>query len=233
MKKLWVLILLFVIILGVFYKSGYRTGTIIVSIPMVNTDIFIDQKKKVTTEKDSQEIRIKISPGEHQIIIAHAGYFPWAKKFEVKSGEALGFDPILVTQNATGEIITRVDLEYENIRKKVTYNTPPTKDKPRISQNKEVSLWLENNIILIKTGGNIKTVIAPESPIKNLEFYKNRSDAVIFSAGENVFVIETDANPENIQNIFPIFKGTDPHFTPNDLGSIYVLDGATLMAVVI
>jgi len=229
------------------YKLGYRFGNnfkigklgiVSMEIPIINTDIFVDQNKKITTTKDNETVKLSLSPRQHTIIISRLGYFPWKKDFTVPSGGAVNLFPIFVTQNASGQIIKQNDPEYWKLRQQVLADKLPTKDSPRISKDGSVSIWLENNAIIVKfisprsdLGLDSKVVIQPETQIKNVYFYKDRSDAVIFSTGDSVFVIET--NKTGTQNFIPIFKGTNPHFIETDPNFIYVLDGETLMEVVI
>ena len=90
---------------------------------------------------------------------------------------------------------------------------------------------MENNTITAKISDKIYDVIKPETPIRNLYFYKNRIDSVIFSNGNSVYVIEI--SKEGTQNFMPIYKGQNPSFVETDPNFIYVLDGENLMQVII
>lgn len=241
MKKWGYGITAFIIILVVFYALDYRVGTFGVgrlghlemTIPLTNTDIFVDDEKKITTTGENEKVSIALSPTNHQTIVSRGGYLPWTKKFEIPSGSTVTLAPIFVTSNATGMIITARDPEYARIRNAVTRNALPVKENPRLSADGTTELWVEANTILVRRDGAIFTVLAPEPIITSVEFYKERSDVVLFSAGTGIFAIETDTNAEHIQNILPVFTGQTPRFAPNDDGSMYVLDGTLLMAVVI
>jgi hypothetical protein len=241
MKKYLTILAIIIIILGAFYFLGYRVGTfgigkqghIEMTVPFANTDIFADEEKKLTTSDENEKVSIALTPTEHQIIVSRGGYLPWAKKVRISQGERISLIPLFVTSNATGEIITNRDPNYSSIKNAVTRASLPTKENPRLSTDTSTEMWVEANTILIQRGGQTTTVIAPEPVITAAEFYKDRPDVLIFSAGTTIFAIETDANPENIQNLLPIFTGQTPKFTINDNNSIYVLDGTLLMAVVI
>jgi len=208
-----------------------RVGTVELTVPLVNTDVFVDKSQKITTDKDNQKISITLSPTTHQIIVSRAGYFPWTKKIDVQSLEVVTLSPIFVAQNSGGEYITVKDPQYYTIRNSITSSVLSTKESPKISGDKNVRIWVENNVIVAKVGEEIRTVLAPEETITSLDFYKGRTDAVLFSAGEGVFVIETDPNKDRVQNIMPIFKGTNPRFVVNNNDSMYVLNGTSLMAL--
>jgi hypothetical protein len=94
-----------------------------------------------------------------------------------------------------------------------------------------IKLWLEDNTI-ITSKNNLETkVIQPDTIVRNVAFYKDRTDAVIFSLNNAIYVIETDNS--GLQNFLPIYKGQEPDFITLDQNSIYVLDGQNLMQIAI
>ena len=92
-------------------------------------------------------------------------------------------------------------------------------------------MWVEDNAVVTQSGDKTNRVIQPDTVVKNVDFYKNRNDVVIFSLSNSIFVIE--ANNEGGQNFMPIYQGKDPSFLKASDDSIYVYDGDTLMQVVI
>lgn len=68
-------------------------------------------------------------------------------------------------------------------------------------------------------------------PIKNIDFYKNKRDVILFSAGSAIYAIE--ASRENTQNFQPIYKGKDPYFYESQDGSLYIKDGGSLFKAVL
>lgn len=241
MKYLWfgiVILLFFITILG--YNLGYRLkdnltigkiGELSMSIPMSLTHIYIDSSKKIETKKDNEEINIKLSPKTHSVIVARDGYFPWKKTFIIPSGSKIKLEPIFVSQNASGQIITQKDPEYWKIRGDVYRNILPSEKYPLKSKDKTTTLWVNNNSIYIRIASSTTKVIQTETPIRNVSFYKDRTDAIIFSTSDSIFVIETDTKSE--QNFMPIYRGTTPNFISNDPNFIYVLDIENLMQVII
>lgn len=232
-----IVVIIILSILGL-YKVGFRftdnytlgkTGYLNINTPVENTSIIIDRKTKILSTKQSE--KIALTPQTHEIIISREGFYPWTKKIKIPSNNTLVIFPIFISQNASGQIITKNDWEYWKIKNLVEKNSLPSTDKPLISKDRETSVWLENNAVLAKIRDKIHTVIQPETPIKNLSFYKDRNDVLIFSTDKAVYAIETDT--ANTQNFYPIYKGTDPKFVTATTTSIYVLDGDLLMEVVI
>lgn len=240
-KYFWMVFLSLCIILEIFfYFAGYRftdnfkigrSGDLVMTIPHQLTTIYIDNSEKLQTKKDNETVQIKLSPKTHSIIVSKEGYFPWTKTFSVPSNKKIYLSPIFVSQNASGQIITKNDPEYWKIRNLIYQNKPQTKINPLTSLNSKEKIWVEENSIMIYDGFLNKKVIKPETPINNISFYKDRVDAVIFSTENTIYVIETD--PAGSQNFMPIYRGTKPYFAKTDPNFIYVLDGEILMQIVI
>ncbi len=222
------------------YISGYRiknnftigkVGQVEIDIPLSGTAIFIDESKKITTTKDSETVQVKLSPRNHSFIVSREGYLPWIKKISVPSGKNIKLSPIFIASNASGQIIGTSDKEYYTIRNSIVYDAGATKEKPLFSKDNRTKLWLDDNAIYVETGSTTKKVIQPDTIIKNVSFYKNRSDVVVFSNQTSVYALEVESN--GIQNFMPIYRGQDPSFVTADENSLYILDNGTLMQVFI
>jgi hypothetical protein len=200
-----------------------------IALPAAN--IFIDESKKIVTTQENEVIEFSLSPRNHTIIVSRDGYFPWKKDFVMQSEGNINFSPVFVSSSPSGVIITNKDPEFWKIRNKIITDPLPTKNAPRTSGDGKVKLWIEDNGVMIEIASTTKTVIQPDPAIKNLYFYKDRSDIVIFSIANAIYVIET--SKEGTQNFMPIYKGNDPSFIEGDLNYIYVLDNGTLMQVTI
>jgi hypothetical protein len=242
-KKIYTtfLVVILVLIIGFAgFQKGFRltnnltlgkVGNVVIKIPLPLTSVFIDQSKKVTTSIDNETLTLPFSPRKHSIIISHDGYFPWKKDFTVPSGKIIELNPIFISQNATGEIITKNDPEYFNIRNQIIKGVTPTETTPKDSADKTAKLWLADNAIMVEVGSTTKIVIQPDTIIKNVEFYKNRNDVVIFSTTNTIYAIEVD--DLGGQNFMPIYRGQDPTFVKATENTIYVLDADNLMEVLI
>jgi hypothetical protein len=241
LKLIWIAIIIFVFIGALTaYFFGYRftknlsvakSGYLIIEAPLSNTFVYIDNKEKIQTQKDNEKIRIMLSPETHSVIVGRDRYFPWTKILEIEPNKEIKINPLYVSENASGQMITKNDPEYWKIRNQITNNRLPTEKTPIISPDNKYNLYVSNNSVIAKVGTTTINVIKPETPIKNVSFYKDRSDAVVFSTANGVFVIEIDTS--SYQNFMPIYKGTNPVFIKNDSNSIYILDGEALMQVVI
>lgn len=238
--KIYFGIVFFVILCSALYLFGFRIrnnftigriGSIQIVVPFSGTSVYIDESKKITSTKKDEIIEIKLSPREHSFIVSKDGYLPWAKKITVPSGKVKKLNPLFVSSSASGVIIPTADKEYYKIRNSIITDKSATKELPIISKDGTVKLWLEDNAILIETGSTTKMVIQPDNVIRNVSFYKNRNDVVIFSNQNSIYAIETET--DGIQNFIPIYRGEEPSFKVVDENSIYVYDNGTLMQVVI
>lgn len=231
-------IFLIIILVGFFlYKSNFRftdnfwiakVGTLNINLTEKDATIIIDKKTKVNAEKNVETF--SLSPQTHDIIISKEGYFPWTKKIKIKSNDTVSLTPFFISQNASGQIITVNDPEYWKIKDKIEKYVLPDSKNPLQTPNGDI-IWVENNAILMKSSGQIHTVIEPDTVIKNISLYKNRGDVIIFSTYNAIYAIETST--EGTQNFMPIYKGTEPRFILGEGNSLYVLDKDLLMQVVI
>lgn len=231
---------LLILIFAVLYIFGFRVtsnfkigrvGRVYITAPLSNTWIFINTSKKITTSTENQTVEVSLSPKKHTIIVARESYYPWKKDLEVSSNSTIKLNPLYVSQNPSGSIIPNGDPEYWKIINLIRNNTIPTKNSPRKSINGEALVWVEGKKIMIKHSEEEKEVLTTVTDVKNVDFYKDRSDAIIFSTSIGVYVIETDKNGG--QNFMPIYRGQDPYFVQTDINYIYVQDTAALMQVII
>jgi hypothetical protein len=237
----WLLVPLFILVLGIGASLGYRiqpdfsirkNGEMKIIVPLKDTSLFIDNEKILTTSGDTETITLPLSVTKHRVILSRDGYFPWMKDFPVKSQQATVLAPFLVTTNATGQIITTRDPEYWTISNRVRNAEVPTAEKPKISG--DVSLWAEGNTLLTKDSAGTHTIHTFKTPIIGLDFYKDRNDVALVATEQGIFALELIENAgDNKANIFPIYKGNNPLFEKTDIGYITVLDGENLMQVVI
>ncbi len=240
-KSLLPIFLILVILLFLFigYRNGYRvsnfsigkTGMVTIDAPLPLTYIFIDESRKIVTSKDNEKVNLSLSPRKHSVIVSRDGYFPWKKDFYVSSNAALALAPLYVSQNATGEIITQNDPEYASIRNSLQDISIPTQENPKVSIDGATKLWLEENAIMLSSGSTTSIVIQPDTLVRNIEFYKGRNDAVIFSTSDSVYVIEVRS--EDGQNFMPIYRGQSPIFRKASENSLFIWDANNLMEVVI
>lgn len=223
-----------------------KNGTLEVTFPLASTTLYVDNKKVDTAGTAGETIVKSLSVKTHSVIVARAGYLPWTKEVAIRPNETTVIKPIFVTQNATGQIITKNDKDYWTIRNKIQATKLPTVTNS-LKGPKEYYLFVENNTIYVayvKEGfsgdeasaedARVTKVITPKDPIHSVDFYADRTDVIVFASDSGVYaleVIEDAAN--NKANFLPIYTGTKPIFLKTDPSFLYVLDGENLLQVVI
>ncbi len=242
-KKTYFSIAVFVLLLALgsgFYFLGYRItdnfgvgklGSLALVLPYADTSVYIDSSSKTTATKNNEELTFKLSPNNHTIIISKDGYFPWKKDVTIPSSGEVTFSPVFVPTSTNGEIITKDDKNYTEIKQKVTSNDLPTRQDPLYSKDQSTFMWVEDNAIVTQSGSHTERVIQPDTIIRNADFYKDRNDIVMFSIENAIYLIE--ASKEGGQNFMPIYRGQDPTFVKADDNSIYVFDNNILMQITI
>ena len=224
------------------FIAGYRiqpsgriqkNGFLVATLPLKNTIVYVDDKKLVTTTEENQTITLPLSVRAHDVIIGREGYFPWMTQVTIEPGTSHTIQPLFITQNTTGQIITQKDAEYWNIRNRMYKEPLPSEQIPR--QQDSVSIWVSNNTIYLSTTqGEVKEIITPKDTVRSLDFYKDRTDVIMFAADTGVYVIDAvEHATEKVVNFFPVYKGSKPIFEKSMNSSVYVLDGENLMMVVI
>lgn len=211
-----------------------KNGSIEAVIPLINTTIFVDNTEVLTTTEENQTVRIPLRAKEHSIIIGRDGYFPWAKTVFVPAATTTKIQPMFVTQNATGQIVTQNDSQYWSLRGQIQNTIVPTRENPLTEGT--TSLWVENNTVYTKDLVTEKTIsiITPVDTIRGVSFYKDRTDVIVFASDNGVYALEALENAANNNaNFFPVYKGVSPIFQKTDPSFLYVLDGENLMMVVI
>ncbi len=227
--------------IGMLYSLGYRftesysigkMGTLLIQTPLTQTVVIIDKAEKIVTTTSNQNVAIKLSPRTHEVLIAREGYFPWVQDVSIPSGGNATVTPLFVSQNPSGQIITQVDPEYWDIRNKVESHILPTKEASLVSLDTTTRLWVTDNAIMFQVGTSTpRAIIQPDTIVKNVAFYKDRSDAVIFSTANGIYVIEREGH--GTQNFMPLYKGASPIFIKTNSQFIYIWDNNALMQVVI
>lgn len=235
----------FLIALGFFAYSYFGSkGVISITSPLPETVVFLDNVKYRTLDMN-ETLDMTVDVGSHTILVSKTGYFPWIKEVQVVEEGKIHLSPFMLLVNPSGQLITEADPEHDKIESLVREAPLPIRESPRKSESQNIEIWAVGNAIYASWIGKIED--APEyfcsttpcdpiisvfdgaEVIDNLEFYKNREDVIMFSAGNGIFAIETD--PRGTKNFQPIYTGTRPRFYKNGTDTLYVLDGEELAEI--
>ncbi len=282
----YTLLAVFFIIIPIItlYTSGYRigkgfrlveTGGIYIYSPEAGADIYVDDKKKKTTNIFQKELFLQdLTPGIYVVYITKEGFWPWAKEVEVEERKVTTTIAFLVPKEPKGEVISRtlaadptqatttpatkerlnpehtdiVNLfrEHEAEKKRIfalaaktAAATSTTENIPEIflATRGRVGLWQDGTRVTATWQKEVdslpnyfcrdkvceKTVVVFNSvaPIKDVDFYPGREDAVLIAVQNGIYVIEIDAR--KYQNFQPVYKGVDPYFVLSG-NTLYIKD---------
>lgn len=224
----------------VFYLMGYRitsefsfgkVGTITLNTPYKETTIYVNSNEKIVTDADTKVVEITLTPKTHKIIVSLKDFYPWTKDVKVPSGGKLELNPLYVPQNPSGFLIGQLDPEYYQIKQSIAKNKVLPESTPIMHKDGVTKIFVDKNTIYVTKNEKTEEVLKSEVKIKSIDFYKNRNDVVIFSAGNSIYAIEIDK--AGTQNFMPIYKGQDPYFVNETDNTIFVEDNMVLMQVVI
>lgn len=203
-------ILIFILTLSIFlfYKENNK-GILQIEVLKEDVKIFINEEDKGMLNIKENNSFLKISQGNHTIILSKDGFWPWVTDVNIIRKQTLKIYPFFIPQNTGGFIISETDPEYQNILS--LFNT-----KTRID-------WKKNE-------NTPEMILNFEKEIRASDFYKNRDGVIIIAIQNGIFALEI--NSGSIPNFQPIYKGVEPTFVKKDNDSLYVKDGKILMEVV-
>ncbi len=239
-KYAWFLVGLFAACSVLIYGLGYRLdsslslskrGSVHMTVPLVNTHVFINNKDRLTTKKANEDVRIPLSPGTYEIVLGRDGYYPWKKDVVVQAGMTTTLTPIVVSQTTSGEIITTKDPGHYTLLREITAQPLPSKEKPLSSADNTTRIWVEGKNVMAETDAGIKTVFSGIENVKMVAFYKNRPDVIMLAHATGIYVIDRDTG--TFQNFIPLYIGQDPLFMIENEDSMYVKDKNILLRVIL
>ena len=204
----FVMIIILATVLFIFYSENNK-GVLKINTIGESVTIFIDEIDKGISDIKEEGKKIKLSKGNHSIILSKKGFWPWVSEIDIAKKQLAEIYPFFVPQNTSGYIIPPEDPEYEKILSLFYTN------KTHIEWEKN-----ENTPEIVRNF---------ESEIRASDFYKDRQDVIIIAVENGIYALET--NSSTTPNFQPIYKGIEPTFIKKDNNSIYVKDGDMLMEV--
>lgn len=223
-----------------------------VLVPEVDSKVFINNKRRQTTTIANETFTLEIGPGSYEVMVAKDGYWPWKKRLTLTGGETTKVAAFTLPMTTKGYIINKAAEEYATLNDLFDTQELPTLSNKKISNSFDTNIWVQGSTIYAEwvgfdgskpayfcdgngddgeneECGTIIAVINPKKPIKNVGFWKNRNDILIFSTDTGVYVIDIDKR--GTQNFQPLYEGTDPEFFLADAGEVFVRDNGGMMLI--
>jgi hypothetical protein len=213
-----------------------RTGSISV-VASAGSSVFIDNRKMDISGDGSEAAVAKVIPGVRTVLVSKEGHWPWTKKVILESRGAVELHSFTVPSSPNARVIDKSEAEYKSAVTAVASHPLPTSDKPLISEDKTIEVYIEDNNVRARWIGNEEDrpslfcegpcgpidVLRPEkSDVRDIAFFGSRSDVIIVAVTNGVFAI--DLNPIGTQNFQPMYLGTEPTFAPVDTKTLYIKD---------
>lgn len=240
----------FIVLIGGTYIAGFRpgpgltfvrVGTVVVDGIPAGTSVYADLTSRGTSTGGS--ISMTLLPGTHTIIVDAADYQPWEKIMTVSSNVTRHISPVLVKKQpvkqsiigGTGRLIAAA-----------ATSTVPTEASPLImgcqlvyvSDNRLIAAALPAASsspactppeYLCAGGACEPTVVYPPADtIRSVVPFPGRTDAVVVSVGQWVYVLGLD--PRTPQYFAPLARGTAPVVLPESTTTVDVVDGKAVFA---
>ena len=151
-------------------------------------------------------------------------------------GENLNLYPFTVPVDQIPEEIKKDSSLWSEVHGEIIERNPPNEENKRLSEDKNTAIWISNNIIfaewigpkentpsfLCKDGSCDSRIIVLSSltNIRDVDFYKDWKNALVFSDETGVFVIEMEK--EGTQNFQPVIRTGNPGFLKDGNERIFV-----------
>lgn len=237
---LFVLIFLIGFPILVFYSAGYTwddrfglsvRGGIYVFTPEPGTSVFIGNELRNVSGFFNKEILVAdLKPDEYLVLATNDTFWPWAKVVTVKKGEVEALVPLMVPKVIDTEAVLRTTQLRATLANLFATKTIPTAIKstttPGALLKKNVKIWYVGTKLFAKWEGRAEAapsyfcdtescdkpiqVFEAYVPIRSIDFYPYRDDAIILALDNGVYVIEIDRR--QTQNFYPLYRGNVPDF---------------------
>ncbi len=236
----------------VFYSAGYTwdntfglsiRGGIYVFTPEPETSVFIGNELKNVSGFFNKEILIAdLKPDQYLVLATNDTFWPWAKFVTVKRGEVEALAPLMIPKVIETESVSRSTQLRTTLVGLFATTTIPTSIKSTTTPNalvkKNVKIWHTGPKLFAHWEGDLQAV--PEYfcdiescekpiqifeayvPIRTIDFYPHRDDAIILALDNGVYVVEIDRR--QTQNFYPLYKGNSPDFRVYR-NQVYIKDG--------
>jgi len=226
--------------LTAFYKEK-TGGNISLSVPNAGSQLFVDNKKELTTFTPNEEITFSgLSEGAHSILVFRPGFLPWAKEIDIKSGDTSMVTPFIFPAELNPEEVAGGYEKYQELFQKNEAHITSTSGNVSVSINGNTisADWLGGNqlphFFCDDESCNDQQIVFSHSkePIQSVSFFPGREDLIIFSVSEGIYAIELDKR--GTQNFQPVYVGEQINFATEerDQSSIlYVKDKDLLFGI--
>jgi hypothetical protein len=231
----------FIFLLKTGWKPNVHTtiggGSVSITIPEAGTKLYVDNIEEHQIGKQNETYTVSgLADREYTFAVSKSGFWPWVKTVHPKKGESLSLHPFTVPVDQMPEEIKKDNPLWSTIHEKILERNSPSETNKRLSEDKNTAIWIDNNIIFAEwvgpkentpsflcKDGNCDSrliVLSSQTNIRDVDFYKDWKNALVFSDETGVFVIEMEK--EGTQNFQPIIRTGNPGFLIDGNTGIFV-----------
>lgn len=197
-----------------------RSGSVAVAGLPAGTDLYFDLSR-LQTVGALGATSLRLTPGQHTVIVDADGFQPWDELFSVESATTTMLRPILVPVEVKAvELVGAAKTEAARV---IKASALPTKAKPLVTAGGCAAVYAsagkvvaeatttpgascEAPAFLCEEGVCAPTIVhAPAEALRSVLPYPGRDDALVIAAGGLIYVVELD--PREPQFFAPLFKG--------------------------
>lgn len=234
LKKIFIVIAIVAVVGLGFYFAGYRVGEnfkiskvgyLTVENAPADVKIFVDGRSQ-DFEIGDNTYELRLSAGDHSILVSKDGYWPWLKDISVRSGEKTVVRPFLMPQGASVSVITNSDPNYSPILASIRSRIPPTEpaDRSVIDAVGPIEAKIREIVPDARISDDRKSAIwVSNGTIKAAWLSEDTPPAPFCANGECVQIIDVFKSPLEIRNI-EFMKGRNDVFLIGASEGVYAIE---------
>jgi len=198
-----------IVILALFFFRNRSSQQITINPVGTTADVYINETKKSSLATRAKTYRV--SESDSQVLVASSNHYPWTETVSLQPGEEVTLTPFL---------LARTPKTTQNVPENITANlkaspSVPTSTGTLVSDSGNTTVFVDpenrSNIIARWTDepasapdfydcfeGTCGVSVYNNQPVRQLAFYPERSDVIIFATDSAVYALEID--PSDTQN---------------------------------
>ena len=221
-----------------------RTGSVELQYVLPEAVVFLNDEERRGKKNLDGSFSIKnIEPGTYTIMVAKEDHWPWIKKINLSEQQVLVLHPFTISKSPKVTKVSEDDELYLTFISSIKLELLPTMQSKKTSIDGLTAIWLEDNAVMIEWLGDLEDlpsifcstsntcdqqiiVYSGTDTVSSIDFYLNQTDVLLIASGNKLIVVDVDS--KNVQNIQPLYEGTEPVFKVMEGETLYILDAGEL-----
>lgn len=229
-KPLLAIVAALALIIAALLATDLRQAQVTLTVPVAGSTIIVNNSVTDVTTTSFEEVTLPLTPGQHTLLVAADGRYPWTKEITLSPGEKEDLVVITFRENSAADSVPGDHPAH-------SYTPPSEPIRNVTSDNENVELVSDGRTIEARWVGPSSqrtsafcfegackesiTILESTRPIGDIGFLDEEGHIAIFESAGNIYTLEL--NREGTQNFQPVYVGTAPRLVPSEEG-IIVLD---------